>query len=424
MKIKNIHAIEILDSRGVPTISTEIELWSGDVAKGEVPSGASTGETEVVELRDGDKDRYFGKGVLTAVNNVNTIIADAVIDKDFGSQREFDDLLIQLDGTENKGKLGGNAILSASMAFCRATSQALGLDLYKYFAMVYYDEEYSEDKFILPTPQILIIEGGKHGNWCTDIQEFMIVPQMDKFENFTEAFRAAAEIFHAVHDILNEMGYSIGVGYEGAYAPQELKGNQEAFEIIIKGIEKAGYKPGEDFKLALDVASSEFYNKETKKYVLKSESKELTADEWMELQAQWYEEYPMFSIEDPIDQRDWDMWSTFVEKYGDKYQVVGDDLLTTNPERIQMGIDKKAMNSVLIKLNQIGTVSETLDAIRMTVDNNMTAVISHRGGETNDNMIADLVVGTPANQSKFGGPDRGERLAKYNRLLEIESKLE
>jgi enolase len=216
------------------------------------------------------------------------------------------------------------------------------------------------------------------------------------------------------------MNYSIGVGYEGAYAPQEMKGNKEAFEIIIKGIEKAGYKPNEDFKLALDIASSEFYNKETKTYVLKSENKELSAEEWMELQSQWYEEYPMFSIEDPIDQSDWEMWSTFMEKYGDKYQVVGDDILTTNPKRIQMGIDKKAMNSVLIKLNQIGTVSETLDAIRMTVDNDMEAVISHRGGETNDNMIADLVVGTPANQSKFGGPDRGERLAKYNRLLEIE----
>ena len=424
MKIKNIHAIEILDSRGIPTISTEIELWSGDIAKGEVPSGASTGETEVVELRDGDKGRYFGKGVLGAVNNVNTTIAKAVIDKDFTSQREFDDFLIALDGTELKSKLGGNAILSASMAFCRATSQALGLDLYKYFAMIYWDEEYSEDKFILPTPQILIVEGGKHGNWCTDIQEFMIVPQMDKFGNFREALRAAAEIFHTIHDILNEMDYSIGVGYEGAYAPKEMKGNKEAFEIIIKGIEKAGYKPGEDFKLALDVASSEFFDKDKNKYVLKSENKELSPEEWRELQMSWYEQYPMFSIEDPMDQGAWEDWTTFMEMLGDKYQIVGDDLLTTNPKRIQMGIDKKAINSVLIKLNQIGTVSETLDAIRMTVDNNMTAIISHRGGETNDNMIADLVVGTPANQSKFGGPDRGERLAKYNRLLEIENHLE
>jgi enolase len=423
MKIKNIHAIEILDSRGVPTISTEIEMWSGEKAKGEVPSGASTGETEVVELRDGDQNRYFGKGVLKAVENVNTVIKEAVVDKEFKSQREFDNLLIELDGTENKAKLGGNAILSASMAFCRATSEALGIDLYKYFGMIYWDEQYSEDKLQLPTPQILIVEGGKHGNWCTDIQEFMIVPQMDRFDTFSEAFRAAAEIFHAVHDILHEMGYSVGVGYEGAYAPQEMKGNKEAFEIITKGVEKAGYKMGEDFKFAVDVACSEFYDKESGKYILRSENKELTPEEWIELQSQWYEEYPMFSIEDPIDQSDWENWTKFVEMFGDRYQIVGDDLLTTNPKRIEMGIEKNAMNAVLIKLNQIGTVSETLDAIKMTVDNDMNAVISHRGGETNDNMIADLVVGTSAQQSKFGGPDRGERLAKYNRLLEIEDEL-
>ena len=423
MKIKDIKAIEILDSRGIPTISTEIEFWSGDKGKGEVPSGASTGETEVLELRDGDKNRYMGKGVLTAIENVNTTIKNAIIDKDFTSQKEFDDLLKELDGTELKCKLGGNAILSASMAFCKATTNFLGLELYQYFGMIYWDEEYSLDKLKMPTPLILVMEGGKHGNWATDIQEYMIVPNMDRFKTFKEALRAGSEIFHSIHDVLDEMEYSTGVGLEGAYTPREIKSNEEAFEIIMKGIERAGYKPNEEITLALDVASSEFFDKERNKYVLKSENKELTPEEWSELQISWYSKYPLFSIEDPMDQSAWEDWSKFNEMYGKKYQIVGDDLLTTNTKRIQTGIEKKAMNSVLIKLNQIGTVTENLEAIRITLENDMTAVISHRGGETNDSMIADLVIGTPAQQSKFGGPDRGERLAKYNRLLEIEDSL-
>jgi len=421
MKIKNIHAIEILDSRGVPTISTTVEMYSGDIAKGDVPSGASTGENEVLELRDGDSKRYGGKGVLKAVENVNTVIKEAVIDREFESQKEFDDFLIQLDGTKNKSKLGGNAILSCSMAFCRAVSQRVGLELYQYIGMIYWNEKYSDSNFAMPRPQILLLEGGKHGNWSTDIQEYMIVPTEETFSSFREVLRASSEIFHTVHDILDGKGYSVGVGYEGAFAPQEIKSNTEALDIMIEGIEKAGYK--DQFELALDVASSEFFNKESKKYDLKREAKSLDANEWLSLQKEWYSKYPMFSIEDPMDQNAWEDWATFTKELGSMYQVVGDDLLVTNTELIQSGIQSKAMNSVLIKVNKIGTVSETLDAIRMTVENGMSAVISHRSGETNDSFIADLVIGTPAQQSKFGGPDRGERLAKYNRLLEIEKLL-
>lgn len=421
MKIKNIHAIEILDSRGVPTISTTVEMYSGDIAKGDVASGASTGENEVLELRDGDSKRFGGKGVLKAVENVNTVIKEAVVDREFESQKEFDDFLIQLDGTMNKSKLGGNAILSCSMAFCRAVSQRIGLELYQYIGMIYWNEKYSDSNFAMPRPQILLLEGGKHGNWSTDIQEYMIVPTEETFSSFREVLRASSEIFHTVHDILDSKRYSVGVGYEGAFAPQEIKSNTEALDIMIEGIEKAGYK--DQFELALDVASSEFFNKESKKYVLKRESKSLDATEWLTLQKEWYSKYPMFSIEDPMHQNAWEDWSTFTKELGGTYQIVGDDLLVTNTELIQKGIQSKAMNSVLIKLNQIGTVSETLDAIRMSVENGMSAVISHRSGETNDSFIADLVVGTPAQQSKFGGPDRGERLAKYNRLLEIENLL-
>lgn len=418
MKIRNIHAIEILDSRGIPTISTEVELWSGDKAKGEVPSGASTGENEVLELRDEDKNRYNGDGVLKAVEIVNTVIREAIIDREFESQKQFDQFLIDLDGTKNKSKLGGNSILSVSMAFCRASAQRVGLQLYEYLGMIYWDREYTESKFKLPRPMILLMEGGKHGNWATDIQEFMIIPKEDSFPNFRETLRASSEIFHSIHDILHQKGYSVGVGYEGAYAPKELTSNREPLDIMMAGIESKGY--ANHFELAVDVASSEFFNKETGMYDLKSEKKSLTAREWIDLQKSWYTMYPTYSVEDILDQNSWEDWKIFMEEMGSNHQVVGDDLLVTNTNLIQKGIEMKAMNAVLIKLNQIGSVTETLDAIRMTVENGMNAIISHRGGETNDSFIADLVVGTPAQQSKFGGPDRGERLAKYNRLLEIE----
>jgi enolase len=423
MKIKNIQAREILDSRGIPTISTEIEMLSGEKGVSEVPSGASTGKTEVVEIRDGDKDRYRGKGVQKAVEVVNTRIRELVLEKEFTSQREFDQLLIEEDGTELKEKLGGNSILSCSMAFARAVSNTFGLDLYQYLAMTYWEKEYEEKNFKSPTPQILMMEGAKHGNWATDIQEYMIVPNMDKFKTFSEALRVSTEVFHTIHDILDEEGYSVGLGLEGAYAPKELKSNEEAFEIIVQGIEKSGFKLGEDFKFALDLAASEFYNEKTSKYELKSENRELSKDEWIDLQRDWYSKYPIASIEDPLHEDDWDGWVEFTKEFGEEFMVVGDDLLTTNTKRIQKGINERAMNSVLIKLNQIGTVSETLDAIRMSVDNNLKAVISHRSGETNDDFIGDLVIATPAQFCKFGAPSRGERIAKYNRLLKIEEDL-
>jgi enolase len=307
------------------------------------------------------------------------------------------------------------------MAFCRAVSQRIGLELFEYIGMIYWEEQYSKDKFKLPLPQILLLEGGKHGNWSTDIQEYMVVPTDNSFPNFREELRATTEIFHSIHEILGSKGYSVGVGYEGAFAPRELKSNREALDILVEGMEKSGYK--DKFRIALDIAASEFFNHNTQKYELKRENRSFNVQEWLKFQEDLYSQYPIFSIEDPMDENDWDNWGVFTENLGDKYQVVGDDLLTTNPKLILKGINNKAMNAVLIKLNQIGTVTETLDAIRLTVDRGMNAVISHRSGETNDSFIADLVVGTPAQQSKFGGPTRGERLSKYNRLLEIENIL-
>jgi enolase len=421
MKITDIHAREILDSRGIPTISTEIELLSGVKGVAEVPSGASTGKTEVLELRDKDMGRYHGKGVLNAVNLINTKIKELVVDKEFSSQKEFDDFLIKEDGTENKSNFGGNTILSCSMAFARAVSNEFGLNLYEYLGMIYWDKEYNVSKFVLPTPQILVMEGGKHGNWATDIQEYMIVPNVKKFGSFSESLRKCTEVFHTLHDVLDDRGFSVGLGYEGAYAPKELESNQDAFDMIIESIEKSGMKVGEDFSFALDLAASEFYK--DGKYTLQSENKELDREEWIAMQREWYGKYPIYSIEDPLDEEDWEGWSLVTKEFGEKFQVVGDDLLTTNTKLIQKGIDFKSMNSVLIKLNQIGTVTETLDAIRITVDNGMKAVVSHRSGETNDDFIADLVIATPADQSKFGGVSRGERLAKYNRLLKIEEIL-
>lgn len=418
MRIKEIHAREILDSNGNPTISAEVELWCGTIGRGDVPSGASTGKTEVLELRDGDMERYNGKGVLKAVGIINEELNNELKDKEFLSQREFDNYLIKRDGTPFKTKLGGNTILSLSMAFCRATAKSIGLELYEYFGMIYWDKEYYEKKLEMPRPLVLVMEGGKHGSWATDIQEYMVSPKPDIFKSFADSFEASTDIFRSLHDILRDKGYSTNVGFEGAFAPKEIKSNEEAFELIMEAIEKAGHK--EEFEIALDVASSEFFN--NGKYILKRNNQELTTDEWINIQKDWYSKYPVFSVEDTIEQEDWDGWTKFRKETNDIYQVVGDDLLTTNVKRIEEGIQRGCMNAVLIKINQIGTISETLDAIRVTVDNNMTAVISHRSGETNDDLIADLVVGTPATQCKFGGPDRGERLVKYNRLLEIERR--
>lgn len=423
MKIKSIHAREILDSRGIPTVSTIVELQSGVRAKGEVPSGASTGESEVLELRDGDKARYFGKGVLKAVENVNSEIAKALVGKEFTTQVEFDNFLINLDGTPQKSKLGGNSILSVSMAFCRATALEKNIELYDYFAQIYWGEKYDKSLLKLPSPMILIMEGGAHGNWCTDFQEYMVIPRAEKFATFSEKLRAGAEIFKALHDILVDKGYSATVGFEGAFAPTQMRSNKESFDLIMEAIIKAGYTPGNDILLAIDAAASEFYNADKRTYELKRENLNLEVDQWIELQAKWYKEYPIYSIEDTMAEEDWDGWKLLTAKLGKQMQLVGDDLLTTNVKRIQKAISSGIANSVLIKLNQIGTVTETINAIRMAEMAGYTAVISHRGGETNDDMIADLVVGTYADQSKFGGPDRGERLAKYNRLMEIEEQL-
>lgn len=422
MIITRIKAREILDSRGIPTISTTVWLNDGSFAKAEIPSGASTGDTEVLEIRDNDPKRYFGKGVLKAVDIVNNEISKNIIGKTFNSQKELDDFLISLDGTKLKKKLGGNSILSISMAFCKACAISKGIPLFQHIADIYFEGKYSLDSLSLPTPMILIMEGGAHGNWSTDFQEYMIIPQKEKFPSFSEMIRGGAEVFKAVHDVLVDMKYNTNVGFEGAYTPDEIESNREAFEIILKGIERAGYKADVDFKLAIDVASSEFFNKETKKYELKREKLSLTSQEWLDTSTSWFKQYPIFSIEDVFDQEDWDAWVEQTKKIGDSYQIVGDDLLTTNVERIKKGIELKACNSVLIKLNQIGTVTETLDAIRLSKENNLGCIISHRGGETNDDMVADLAVGTNAGQCKFGGPDRGERVAKYNRLLEIENE--
>jgi enolase len=424
MKIKNIHAREILDSNGYPTISTEIEVWSGEIGKAEVPSGTSTGKTEVVEMRDQDPERYNGKGVLNAVETINTKLKDLLVDKEFTSQKEFDQMLIEADGTEFKEKLGGNTILSCSMAFARAVTEAFGLELYEYLAMTYWDKQYDNKNFKLPTPQILVMEGAKHGNWATDIQEYMLVPNMETFENFAEALRASTEVFHSIHEILDSKQYSVGLGLEGGYAPKELKSNEEAFEIILDAIKKAGFEINTHFTLALDLASSEFFNEDKNVYHLKREDEILSRDELIALQQDWVNKYPIKSIEDPLYEDDWEGWSLYTQKLGEEIMVVGDDLITTNTKRIKKALENKSINSVLVKLNQIGTVSETLDAIRTTVENNLKAIVSHRSGETNDDFIADLVIATPAQLCKFGAPSRGERIVKYNRLLEIEQRLQ
>ena len=417
MKIKNIHAREILDSKGHPIVEAEVILEDGIKALGQVPSGASTGSSEAVELRDGDPKRYNGKGVLKAVTNIKDPIKKLLVNQDAYDQKKIDQLMIDADGTENKSKFGGNAIVAVSMAICRAASRSQKIPLYQYFG------ELSGNKnFVLPQPQILILEGGKHGNWSTDIQEYFVIPKKEKFESFSERLRAGAEIFHALEEILKEKNYAIGVGYEGAFMPKEIKSNEEAFQLMLQAIEKAGYKPEKEIVLGLDAASSEFF--ENKKYVLRSEGNiKLTPREWTNKVIKWTEKYPIWSMEDMHAEEDWDEWTYFTSKVGKDIQVVGDDNLTTNVKRIQKAIDLRAVNSVLIKLNQIGTVTETISAIKLSDSAGFTTVVSHRGGETNDDMIADLVVGTSSWQSKFGGPDRGERLAKYNRLLRIEENL-
>jgi enolase len=424
MRIKQIYAREILDSRGLPTISTTIQLEDGSIATGQVPSGASTGQTEVLELRDDDLKRYRGKGVLNAVSNVNDLIRPQIVNKEFLSQESFDQYLIDLDGTEFKSNFGGNAILSLSMAFARVSSISKKIPLYEYFGKLCWRENYKKELVKLPKPLILVMEGASHANWVTDIQEYMVVPRKEKFPLFADALRAGSEIFHTIHDVLKEKEYTANVGFEGAFAPRELKSNQEAFDVIMEGIEKAGYKPDKEIYLAVDVAASEFFDPGTQNYILKREKKTFTQEEWIDFQDKLFSTYPVHIVEDPMDQADWDGWSKIVKKFGDKKQIVGDDLLTTNTKRIQKAHELSAVNSVLIKPNQIGTITETIRAMRVSEEFGYPSILSHRSGETNDDMIADLAVGSYAKQCKFGAPNRGERVAKYNRLMKIEECLQ
>lgn len=412
--IVDVLAREIMDSRGNPTVEVEVLLESGAVGRAAVPSGASTGEHEAVELRDGDKARYLGKGVLKAVENVNDIIADELIDWDATDQVGIDKFLCELDGTENKGKLGANAILGVSMACAKASAQALGLPLYAYIGGV--------NAKTLPVPMMNILNGGSHADNTVDFQEFMIMPH--GVASFAEALRAGSETFHALKSVLKSRGYSTSVGDEGGFAPN-LKSNEETIEVILEAITKAGYKAGEQISLALDVASSEMYRRESGVYeFFKSDKSQKSSDEMIEIYKDLANKYPIVSIEDGLDENDWDGWKKLTDELGDKIQLVGDDLFVTNTERLSRGIQNGISNSILIKVNQIGTLTETLDAIEMAKRAGFTSVISHRSGETEDTTIADIAVATNAGQIKTGSASRTDRIAKYNQLLRIESELD
>ena len=407
--IELVYAREVLDSRGNPTVEVEVALESGAVGRAIVPSGASTGAFEAVELRDGDKGRYIGKGVEKAVANVNEIIAPELEGMDAFDQPAIDALMIELDGTHNKGKLGANAILGVSMAVARAAAEELGLPLFQYIGGVNAKQ--------LPVPMMNILNGGEHADNNVDVQEFMILPVGAPC--FKEGLRMGAEVFHALKKVLGEKGLACGVGDEGGFAPN-LGSNREALELIVEAIKAAGYEPGKDVMLGLDVAASEMYNEETKKYVLAGEGKELTAAEMVDLYEDWTTNFPIITIEDGLDEEDWDGWKVLTERLGKKVQLVGDDLFVTNTERLERGIEAGVANSILIKVNQIGTITETLDAIEMAKRAGYTAVISHRSGETEDTTIADLAVAVNAGQIKTGAPSRTDRVAKYNQLLRIE----
>ena len=407
--IELVYAREVLDSRGNPTVEVEVVLESGSVGRAIVPSGASTGAFEAVELRDGDKGRYLGKGVEKAVANVNEIIAPELEGMDAFDQPAIDTLMIELDGTHNKGKLGANAILGVSMAVARAAAEELGLPLFQYIGGVNAKQ--------LPVPMMNILNGGEHADNSVDVQEFMILPVGAK--SFKEGLRMGAEVFHSLKKVLGEKGLACGVGDEGGFAPN-LGSNREALELIVEAIEKAGYKPGDDVRLGLDVAATEMYDKETKLYDLKHEGKKLTAEQMVDLYEEWVNNFPIVTIEDGLDEEDWDGWKILTDRLGKKVQLVGDDLFVTNTERLERGIEAGVANSILIKVNQIGTITETLDAIEMAKRAGYTAVISHRSGETEDTTIADLAVAVNAGQIKTGAPSRTDRVAKYNQLLRIE----
>ena len=409
-----INAREILDSRGNPTVEVDVNLASGAVGRASVPSGASTGEHEAVELRDKDPERYLGKGVQQAVENVNTTIAATLIGQDVFAQSEIDATMCEIDGTENKSKLGANAILGVSLAVAKAAADELGQPLFRYIG--------GSNAKELPLPMMNILNGGSHADNNVDIQEFMVMPT--GASSFAEALRMGAEIFHCLKAVLQSRNCNTAVGDEGGFAP-DLGSNEEAISVIIEAIQQAKYVPGEDVLLALDAASSEFYNRETGSYELKAEAQPTKSPkEMVDFYTELCEKYPIVSIEDGMDENDWDGWKSLTEAIGDKVQLVGDDLFVTNTTRLQQGIDGQIGNSILIKVNQIGTLTETLDAIELAKRFNYTAVVSHRSGETEDTTISDLVVGTNAGQIKTGSLSRTDRVCKYNQLLRIEEELD
>jgi len=411
-KIKRIHAREILDSRGNPTVEAELILENNIQSRASVPSGASTGEHEAVELRDGDQSRYLGKGVIKAVNNVNKIIAPNLIGEDVFNQEQIDKIMLDLDGTQNKNKLGANAILSVSIATLRAASFCNKTYMYQQLS--------DNNKYIMPMPMMNVLNGGSHADNNVDIQEFMIIPVGAR--SFKHSLQIGAEIFHKLKSILKNKGLSTSVGDEGGFAPN-LKSNEEALALLCQAVEKSGYNLDTDISFALDVASSELYNIDSKKYCLSSENEDYNSDELINYYKDLCNKYPIISIEDGLDQNDWGGWIKMKQILGDKVQLVGDDLTVTNTEILKKAIDLNAINAILIKLNQIGTVSETLDAIRLAQSNDLGVVVSHRSGETEDVTIADLAVGTSAGQIKTGSLARTDRVAKYNQLLRIEEQL-
>jgi len=413
--IEGISALEILDSRGNPTVEVEVVLADGAWGRAAVPSGASTGTHEALELRDGDRTRYLGKGVTQAVASVNGIIAEALFGWDASDQKAIDMEMLALDGTPNKSKLGANAILGVSLAVAKAAANSLGLPLYRYLGGVY--------AHLLPVPMMNILNGGAHTGWqSTDAQEFMVMPF--GAPSFAEGLQWGAEIYHALKSVLKEKGYTTLVGDEGGYAPA-LKANKEAVEVILEAIAKAGFKAGrgEEVAIALDPAASEFFDEETRLYNLRTEGKKLNGTEMVDFWAKWVEDYPIVSIEDGLAQDDWDSWKLMTDKLGEKLQIVGDDLLVTNPDRVRRGIKEKAANALLVKVNQIGTLTETIEAVELCHRAGWRAVTSHRSGETEDATIADLAVALNTGQIKTGAPARSDRVAKYNQLLRIESEL-
>ncbi len=411
--IESVHARQILDSRGNPTVEVEVMTSGGAFGRAAVPSGASTGTHEAVELRDGDKKKYMGKGVLKAVNNVNTKIAEAIVGFPAYEQNLIDKIMIELDGTPNKAKLGANAILGVSLAVAKAAAMESGMSLYRYIGGV--------NANTLPVPMMNILNGGSHADNSIDFQEFMVMPV--KADTFSDALRMGTEVFHTLKKVLHDKGLSTNVGDEGGFAPN-IKSNEEAIEIVIKAIEKAGYKPGVDIFIAMDAAVTEFYDAKTKTYTFhKSDGKKLKSEEMAEYWTKWVKKYPIISIEDGMAEDDWDGWKKLTDKVGSKVQLVGDDLFVTNVTRLQEGIDKGIANSILVKVNQIGSLTETINAVSLAKRNSYKSIMSHRSGETEDNTIADLAVALNTGQIKTGSASRSDRMAKYNQLIRIEEEL-